>query len=579
MNKNVLLKVNNLSLGFESDEGFSLVVNDVSFEIKKGEITGLVGESGCGKTVTSLSVMNLLPKKKSKVTKGQILLRVNNSEEPVDILQLTESQMQNIRGLNIGMIFQEPMSSLNPVMKCGKQVAEAMLLHKIINKENVKSRVLELFEEVKLPEPERIYNSYPHQLSGGQRQRVMIAMAISCKPSLLIADEPTTALDVTVQKRILELIKSLQKKYEISILFITHDLGVVYNIADNIAVMYKGRIVEKGNVSEIFKNPQHPYTKGLISCRPVLNSRPARLPVVNYFLKNEEQGNHASPLANSEVSLDSQRKTRHKRIYSNPPALIVKNLTTSFVTRRNFFGKPKSVHNAVSNISFNVYEGETLGLVGESGCGKTSLGRTIMRLISPGNGAILYKGIDICNLSSSELRKFRTKIQIIFQDPYSSLTPGIQVGKAIQEPMKVHNILSSDVERKHVVVELLEKVGLEEKHYYRYPHEFSGGQLQRVCIARALALNPDFIICDEAVSSLDVSVQAQVLNLLNGLKNDFGLTYIFISHDLAVVKYMSDRVMVMQDGKIAELADADLLYKNPESHYTKTLINAIPDVS
>ncbi len=579
MNKNVLLKVNNLSLGFESDEGFSLVVNDVSFEIKKGEITGLVGESGCGKTVTSLSVMNLLPKKKSKVTKGQILLRVNNSEEPVDILQLTESQMQNIRGLNIGMIFQEPMSSLNPVMKCGKQVAEAMLLHKIINKENVKSRVLELFEEVKLPEPERIYNSYPHQLSGGQRQRVMIAMAISCKPSLLIADEPTTALDVTVQKRILELIKSLQKKYEISILFITHDLGVVYNIADNIAVMYKGRIVEKGNVSEIFKNPQHPYTKGLISCRPVLNSRPARLPVVNYFLKNEEQGNHASPLANSEVSLDSQRKTRHKRIYSNPPALIVKNLTTSFVTRRNFFGKPKSVQNAVSNISFNVYEGETLGLVGESGCGKTSLGRTIMRLISPGNGAILYKGIDICNLSSSELRKFRTKIQIIFQDPYSSLTPGIQVGKAIQEPMKVHNILSSDVERKHVVVELLEKVGLEEKHYYRYPHEFSGGQLQRVCIARALALNPDFIICDEAVSSLDVSVQAQVLNLLNGLKNDFGLTYIFISHDLAVVKYMSDRVMVMQDGKIAELADADLLYKNPESHYTKTLINAIPDVS
>ncbi|MFO8067089.1 MAG: ABC transporter ATP-binding protein [Bacteroidales bacterium] len=576
MDKDTLLKIDNLSIGFYDDNEINLAVKNVSFELQRGRIMGIVGESGSGKTVTSLSVMKLLPEKASKVLSGNIRFNISGKPE-INLINCTEKQMQDIRGHYIGMIFQEPMSSLNPVIKCGKQVAESLLIHKICDKKYVKSKVIELFNEVKLPDPMRIYNSYPHQLSGGQRQRVMIAMAISCKPSLLIADEPTTALDVTVQNSILLLIKELQKKYNMSVLFITHDLGVVVDIADDVLIMYKGEVVESGKTKMVFENPQHPYTSGLIRCRPSLKERPAKLAVVSDFLeKNIVKQEHKN--SNYEVLLQ-QRKMQHDKIYSKPPILTVENLKTQFVTKRGFFGKALKHHNAIDNIAFRVFEGETLGLVGESGCGKTTLGRTLLKLIDPTEGKIIYKGIDLSKLKHSEMRKFRPKIQIIFQDPYASLTPGISIGDAILEPMKVHRMHNTDKERKLKVIELLEKVGLEEIHYKKYPHEFSGGQRQRVCIARALALEPEFVVCDESVSSLDVSVQAQVLNLLNQLKEDFGLTYIFISHDLSVVKYMSDRIMVMKDGKIIELEEADKLYENPASAYTRQLIDSIPGIA
>jgi peptide/nickel transport system ATP-binding protein len=570
MNNDYLLKIEDLSLGFTSDEGFSIAVENVSLELRNGQIMGIVGESGSGKTVTTMAVMRLLSSKTCKIISGKIWFNASG-EKPINLLDQTEQYMQSIRGKSIGMIFQDPMSSLNPVMKCGKQVAETMIWHGISTKKDAKLKVLQLFEEVKLPNPQRIYNSYPHELSGGQRQRIVIAMAISCRPKLLIADEPTTALDVTVQKSILDLIKELQKKYNMSILFITHDLGVVADIAEVVTVMYQGRVVETGILPELFINPKHPYTKGLILCRPSLKERPDRLPVINDFLIEDEE-----KILSKSNKLS--RKENHKKIYSKPPILTVENLKTGFVVSRSFLGKPLKYIDAVDDISFELYEGETLGLVGESGCGKTTLGRTIMRLIEPRAGNIIYKGIDLSKLSNSRLRKLRPKIQIIFQDPYSSLTPGMLVGDAIMEPMKVHSILPSYKERKNKTIDLLEKVGLDEKHFYRYPHEFSGGQRQRICIARALALNPDFIVCDESVSSLDVSVQAQVLNLLNQLKEDFNLTYVFISHDLSVVKYMSDRIMVMKDGKLVELSDADDLYDNPKEEYTRNLISAIPNV-
>ncbi len=573
MDKEILLKCEDLSIGFESDNGFTIAVENVSFTLQRGQIIGIVGESGSGKTVSSLSIMRLLSSRTSRIISGKIWFNVAG-QNPVNLLEQSEQYMQKVRGKNIAMIFQEPMTSLNPVVRCGKQVAESLLWHKIVGKADAKKKVLSLFEEVKLPDPERVYRSYPHELSGGQRQRVMIAMAIACKPQLLIADEPTTALDVTVQKSILLLIKELQKKYNMSILFITHDLGVVAEIADVVAVMYKGKIVESGKLPEIFIKPNHPYTKGLIGCRPSLDSRPEKLAVVNDFL---EEKNINENFVRPEID-SSNRAEIHKRIYSQPPIMNVEGLKTSFVVKRNFFGKPLKVFNAVEDISFDVYQGETLGLVGESGCGKTTLGRTIIRLIDPNQGKIIYKGVDLSRLSSRQLRKLRPKIQIIFQDPYSALTPGMQIGKAITESMKIHGLYSNDKQRISVAKELLEKVGLSEVHYNRYPHEFSGGQRQRICIARALALNPDFIVCDESVSSLDVSVQAQVLNLLNQLKADFGLTYIFISHDLSVVKYMSDRIMVMKNGKMVELAEADELYKNPGSEYTRGLISAIPQI-
>ncbi len=570
MQKSPLMSIRNLSIGFETDEGFVQAVEHVNFDLQAGETLGLVGESGSGKSVTALSVMRLLPRRTSKITTGEILFQHPEKGE-IDLLRVSENKMQHIRGNYIGMIFQEPMTSLNPVKRCGVQVMESILWHRKSGEKDARNKVLQLFEEVKLPDPRKTFRKYPHELSGGQRQRVMIAMAIACDPLMLIADEPTTALDVTVQKNILQLIGELQIRHNMSVLFISHDLGVIHEVADQAAIMRKGEIVENGNVKELFRNPQHPYSKGLVACRPGIHVRPYHLPVVADF---EKSGDSVQGFLAIEEDPEERLK-RHDKIYSQSPVLEVKSLKSGFVTRKNFWGKPKDWFHAVDDVSIRVYKGETLGLVGESGCGKTTLGRTLLRLFEPIAGEVVYKGTDLAKLKSDALRKLRPRIQIIFQDPYSSLTPGIQVGIAMIEPMRIHGIGKNDTERKKTIIDLLIKVGLEEKHYYRYPHEFSGGQRQRICIARALALQPDFIICDESVSALDVSVQAQVLNLLNDLKREFDLTYIFISHDLSVVKFMSDRIMVMQHGKIVESGEADELYKNPKKSYTKELIDAV----
>ncbi len=564
-----LLHIQNLSIGFDTDDGLVNAVSQVSLEIHKGQTLGLVGESGSGKSVTSLCVMRLLPRRTSRILSGQIFFQHPEKGE-VDLLSLPEEEMQHIRGNHIGMIFQEPMTSLNPVKRCGPQVMESILWHKKAGEKEAREKVLKLFNEVRLPNPETVFGKYPHELSGGQRQRVMIAMAIACDPILLIADEPTTALDVTVQKNILELISELQRTHGMSVLFISHDLGVVNKVAAEAAIMRRGEIVEKGNVQQVFKNPRHPYSQGLVACRPRTDIRPEFLPVVADFEKNTT-GVPFPIHGESEM----ERKARHKSIYEGDPLLEVQNLKAGFVIRKNFLGKPREWFHAVDDVSFTLYKGETLGLVGESGCGKTTLGRTILRLFNPMDGKVLYKGVDLASLGSEDLRKMRPRIQIIFQDPYSSLTPGMQVGRAILEPMRVHGIGKNDEERNRRIRELLHKVGLEPAHYYRYPHEFSGGQRQRICIARALALEPEFIVCDESVSALDVSVQAQVLNLLNQLKREFGLTYIFISHDLSVVKFMSDRIMVMQGGRIIESGEADTLYHSPQNDYTRKLIDAV----
>ena len=462
-------------------------------------------------------------------------------------------------------------------------MVEAIRLHQKINKKEAKKLTIDLFKEVQLPEPERIFNSYPHQISGGQKQRVMIAMAMSCQPSILIADEPTTALDVTVQKTILELMISLQKERNMGILFITHDLGVIAELADKVVVMYKGDIVEQGSVWDIFTNPQHPYTKGLLACRPPLNKRYSHLPTVSDFMQEDKNGKiienkiSVKEFTKNLIIKESVRKKSQEKIFSKDPILKVKNLKTYFPIRNGFFGGITDYVKAVNDVTFDVYPGETLGLVGESGCGKTTLGRTIIRLEEATSGSILYNGTDVLQMNPGQLMDFRKEVQIIFQDPYSSLNPRMTIGNAIMEPMKVHGILENDQQRKKKVEDLLRRVSLDPSHFYRYPHEFSGGQRQRIGIARSLVLNPKFIICDESVSALDVSVQAQVLNLLNELKSEFGFTYIFISHDLSVVKYMSDRMVVMQDGKIEELGDADLIYNQPKTDYTKRLISAIPE--
>jgi len=484
------------------------------------------------------------------------------------------------------MIFQEPMTSLNPVFRCGDQVAEAIILHQKLSKAEAKKLTIQLFEKVQLPDPERILNAYPHQLSGGQKQRVMIAMAMSCNPDVLIADEPTTALDVTVQKAIIDLMNDLKREINASIIFITHDLGVISEIADHVIVMFKGKIVEQGDIGSIFLNPQHPYTKGLLACRPPLDFRLEKLPVVSDFMdfgKNEngeiiitEKIKNIEEVKESNKIDLATRAKRQEFLPTQKPILEVKNLQTWFPAKKNFFGKTTDWVKAVNDVSFKVYPGETLGLVGESGCGKTTLGRTILRLVEPKSGEIIFDGKNIMDLPRKEMRNLRKDMQIIFQDPYSSLNPRMTIGNAIMEPMEVHKILANDEERKAKVIELLETVSLEAKHFNRYPHEFSGGQRQRICIARALALNPKFIICDESVSALDVSVQAQVLNLLMELREKFQFTYIFISHDLSVVKFMSDRMIVMNQGKIEEMGDADEIYNHPKTIYTRNLIEAIP---
>ena len=580
MSNQPLLEVKNLVTEFQTEEETVRAVNNVSFTLNRGETIGIVGESGSGKSVTSLSVMRLIPDPPGKIVSGEIIY--HSPKGPVDLTQLSSKEMRQYRGNDISMIFQEPMTSLNPVYTCGDQVIEAIMLHQNVKQAEAKRKVIDLFKLVELPRPEAIYDSYPHQLSGGQKQRVMIAMAMSCHPSILIADEPTTALDVTVQKTILELMNDLQLKHHMGIMFITHDLGVIAELADKVLVMYKGNIVEQGNVLEIFTNPQHPYTKGLLACRPPLGKRLHKLPTVDNFMRMSSDG----VIEESEMSVEEalkqqevtpeERANFHKKIYNQKPILEVKNLRTYFPLERTFFGRVKSHVKAVNDVTFDVYPGETLGLVGESGCGKTTLGRTILRLIDPTAGKIFFQGKDITFLNQDQLREIRKDIQIIFQDPYSSLNPRLTIGEAIMEPMRVHGILKNDKERKKKVIELLDKVSLGEKHFNRYPHEFSGGQRQRICIARTLGLNPKFIICDESVSALDVSVQAQVLNLLNELKTEFNFTYIFISHDLSVVKFMSDRMVVMNEGRIEELGDADEIYSNPQREYTKSLISSIP---
>ncbi len=549
-----ILKIQNLSVSFPIKEKKNTVVHTISFGLKKNTILGIVGESGSGKSVTSLAIMGLLPKKKS-IVNGSIVF------ENKELTKLTEESLRKIRGDKIAMIFQEPMSSLNPSLTCGFQVEEILLEHTNLSKKEVKKEVLHLFKKVKLPRVDKIVNQYPHQISGGQQQRVMIAMAIACKPDILIADEPTTALDVTVQKEIILLLKELQQETGMSILFITHDLALLSEIANEVIVMYQGKIVEKGDVKQVFLHPKHKYTKALIHSKPRLDLRLKVLPTVKDFILDKK--------FQQKIILPEQRQKFHKQLYHSTPILEVKDLATYFISNKNTV-------KAVDKVSLKIFKGETLGLVGESGCGKTTLGRTLMGLEKSTKGTVIYKGKDITNLSKKERRELAKDIQIIFQDPYSSLNPRMLVGEAILEPMEVHGLFKNKKERQEKVFEILKKVGLEEEHYYRYPHEFSGGQRQRIGIARTIALAPKIIICDESVSALDVSVQAQVLNLLNTLKQDFGFTYIFISHDLAVVKHMADKLAVMNKGKIVEIGEADAIYIKPKIEYTQKLINAIP---
>ena len=575
--RELLLDVRNLTTTFISEGKVTTAIDGISFQIFRGETVGIVGESGSGKSVTSLSLMRLIPQPPGRITQGEIVY-YEYGKEPVNLLTLPDKAMRYYRGNKISMIFQEPMTSLNPVFTCGAQVDEAIRLHQEKNKSEAKALTLELFASVQLPDPMRAYAAYPHELSGGQKQRVMIAMAMSCNPDILIADEPTTALDVTVQKTILELMAGLKQKINSSIVFITHDLGVIAEIADRVLVMYKGRVVEQGTVLEIFENPQHPYTKGLLACRPPLGKRLHRLPVIADFM--EENNGTWKEKVNVEIgdTLVSPEATanRLKLLQLQEPILRVRNIKTWFPAKRSFLGKTRSWVKAVDDVSFDVYPGETLGLVGESGCGKTTLGRTIIRLVEPVSGEVIFNGHNLMALSPREWKPLRKDIQIIFQDPYSSLNPRMTIGQAIKEPMQVHGLYNSDVNRKEKVIELLERTGMKADYYNRYPHEFSGGQRQRVCIARALALNPRFIICDESVSALDVSVQAQVLNLLMELREAYHFSYIFISHDLSVVKFMSDRMVVMNKGVIEEMGPADAIYNHPQRSYTQKLIDAIP---
>ncbi|MDD0854863.1 ABC transporter ATP-binding protein [Halobacteriovorax sp. GB3] len=557
-----LLSIKNLCIDFQSEGKTVHAVKSLNLEIPKGKTVGLVGESGSGKSVTSLAVMGLIPNPPGKISSGEILFHGE------DLTKVSVEKMRKLRGNKIAMIFQEPMTSLNPVYTVGNQIDEVLMLHQGMDKKQSRKRTIELFEEVGIPTPSESVNKYPHQMSGGQKQRVMIAMAMACEPELLICDEPTTALDVTIQKQVLDLMLELQKKHGMSMLFITHDLAVIADIADEVAVMFRGDLVEQNTTRKIFENPQHPYTKGLLACRPSLDSNPKRLLTVDDFLEND--GNITDP------SKTQDKQPRAVDEEKNPVLLEISDFQKHFPIKGGIFGRTVDWFKAVDGVNLKVRKGRTLGLVGESGCGKTTLGRAILRLIEPTGGKIVYNGRDITNISAPEMRDMREKMQIIFQDPYSSLNPRMTIGDIVTEPMVIHGIGKDKKERYEMAQELLEKVGLKGDHLNRYPHEFSGGQRQRICIARALGLKPEFIICDESVSALDVSVQAQVLNLLQDLQDEFNLTYIFISHDLSVVKYISDEIGVMNKGQIVEFASAEEIYKSPKDDYTKKLLSAIP---
>ncbi|WP_154222584.1 ABC transporter ATP-binding protein [Marinicella rhabdoformis] len=563
MNTEKLLSVKDLSIQFKTQDQLVTAVDGVSFDIAKGQTLGLVGESGSGKSVTSLAIMGLIPQPPGVIKSGEIWFQGQ------DLLTLKEKQLRPMRGNRISMIFQEPMTSLNPVFRVGNQVAEVLRLHQGLNRKKALSRTIELFDMVGIPEPQRRIRSYPHEMSGGQKQRVMIAMAIACEPELLICDEPTTALDVTIQKQVLELLLDLQKDMGMSMLFITHDLGVIADLADDVVVMYRSQLVEKNTTENIFKFPAHPYTKGLLACRPQLGANPERLLTVSDFMSKD---------AGKEKTIAPERlKPQQKKDKSNNPVLLqVNNLKTYFPIKGGLFGRTQGHVKAVDNVSFTVRRGETLGLVGESGCGKTTLGRTILRLQGATAGEVYYDGVDVLAQDPSQMRALRSKMQIIFQDPFASLNPRMTIADILMEPLTLHGPVCNKAEKIQQAVKLLEKVGLNGNQLNRYPHEFSGGQRQRICIARALAVKPEFIVCDESVSALDVSVQAQVLNLLLELQQELNLTYIFISHDLSVVNFIADRVGVMSEGKIVEIDTAERIYQNPQKDYTKKLLAAIP---
>ncbi len=557
-----VLSIQKLNIQFQNQTGLNAAVQNLDLEIPQGKVVALVGESGSGKSVTSLSIMRLLTGAHVQHS-GKIIFEGKN------LLELPEKEMRTVRGQKISMIFQEPMTSLNPVFRIGFQLMEGLRLHKKLSAREAQEKAEELLHKVGLPTPAQKMNSYPHELSGGQRQRVMIAMAIACEPQLLIADEPTTALDVTIQKQILDLLQKLQADLGMSMLFITHDLSIVRKMADEVSILRKGVCVEKNKTESIFTSPQHPYTKGLLNCRPQMHPKARRLPTVSDYV--DAEGKEKS----FDLSRLGTRVTSPASSSSDTALLKVKNLSKHYPVKTSFFKRTKEWVKAVDDVSFTLHKGRILGLVGESGCGKTTLGRSLLRLIEPTAGQILYRDQDLRQLEGENLRKIRQKIQIVFQDPYSSLNPRMTIGKAITEPMRVHQIYATDQECWAQAEILMKKVGLLPEHLHRYPHEFSGGQRQRICIARALAVKPEFIVCDESVSALDVSVQAQILNLLLDLKDEFGLTYIFISHDLSVIRFVADEVIVMNQGKIVEQGSVEEVYNSPKNDYTKKLLSSV----